>query len=84
MSSLLKLILVLISFSSSSVSLFQNKQPQLPSPLPSPLPPSLPPLLSLRPLQFSFKLSMPINNKTSDDIEYYSMDDRMIINFMLK
>ena len=75
MSSLLKLILVLISFS-SSVSLFENKQPLLPSPLP----PSLP----LRPFQFSFKLSMPINNKTSDDIEYYSMDDRMIINFMLK
>jgi len=77
MSSLLKLILVLISFSSLSVSLFQNKQPLA-------LPPQLPPSLPLRPFQFSFKLSMPINNKTSDDIEYYSMDDRMIINFMLK
>lgn len=72
---ILKIILFLISLplSFGSFPFFQNKQPSLP-PL---LPPSLPP----PPFEFSFKLLLPKNNSiTSLD----NIDDRMMINFILR
>jgi hypothetical protein len=76
---ILKIILFLISLplSFGSFPFFQNKQPSLPSLLPPSLPPSLPP----PPFEFSFKLLLPKNNSiTSLD----NIDDRMMINFILR
>ena len=81
MSSILKIILILISLSSSqgTFSLFQNKP--LITPQPSSLPSSLPLSLPLPPFEFSFKLLFPKNISSAD---YHLIDDRMMINFILK